>query len=71
VFCREVLLFRVTRARKRVSTNPATIDPHQIQGPRHEACETNVSVEAAREVAMRRDQQVEDATRATASTGHR
>jgi len=68
---RDALLLRVTRAKKRVSPNPATIDPHQIQGPRHEACETNVSVEVTREVATRRDQLLDAVTSATASTGHR
>jgi hypothetical protein len=58
------------RARKRVRPSPVTIDPHQIEGPRHPAPETNVRITTASEVRIRRDHVLDAAMSATASAGH-
>ena len=69
--CGAPLVRSRTRARKRVRPSPATIDAHQIHGPRPETCETKVSTAAATEVATRRGQLREAVMSATASAGQR
>ena len=57
-------------AQNSVSASPATIDPHQIQGPRHEAWEAKVSAEDSTATVISLGQLPSAAISATASTGH-